>query len=88
MSVWLGFAGIAQQRGNTYIVSGTIDRAKTSLETPCFNICLLDSKTGICAGCGRTIEEIARWAAMSDAERRTLMAALPARQQRREEAKG
>jgi predicted Fe-S protein YdhL (DUF1289 family) len=58
------------------------------LETPCINICLLDSETGICAGCSRTIGEIARWAAMSDAERRTLMAALPARQQRRQEAKG
>ena len=34
------------------------------METPCVNICLLDSETGICAGCGRSIEEIARWAAL------------------------
>jgi uncharacterized protein len=58
------------------------------LETPCVNICLLDNETGICAGCGRTIEEIARWATMSDRERRAIMAALPVRQERREEAKG
>jgi len=58
------------------------------LETPCVNICLLDTATGMCAGCGRTIEEIARWSAMSDSERRAVMAQLPARKERLEEAKG
>jgi hypothetical protein len=58
------------------------------LETPCVNICLLNEETGHCVGCGRTIEEIARWSAMSNAERRSIMAALPARQERREAAKG
>ncbi|MGH6831773.1 MAG: DUF1289 domain-containing protein, partial [Methyloceanibacter sp.] len=61
---------------------------KTSVETPCVNICLLDTETGLCVGCGRSIEEIARWSAMSDAERRAIMRELPARQERLEEAKG
>ena len=63
-------------------------RAKPSLETPCVNICLLDSETGLCVGCGRTLGEIAGWAGMSDAERRAVMAALPKRMARLEEAKG
>jgi hypothetical protein len=58
------------------------------LETPCVNICLLDQETGTCIGCGRTIAEIAQWAAMSDAERRAIMAALPARMNQLEQAKG
>ncbi len=58
------------------------------METPCINICLLNHATGTCIGCGRTIKEIAGWAAMSDAERRTIMAALPARKERLEQAKG
>jgi len=58
------------------------------LETPCVNICLLDQETGTCIGCGRTIAEIAQWAAMSDAERRAIVAALPARMKRLEQAKG
>jgi predicted Fe-S protein YdhL (DUF1289 family) len=49
------------------------------LETPCVNVCLLDSESGLCTGCGRTLEEIATWSSMSDAERRAVMAALPAR---------
>jgi predicted Fe-S protein YdhL (DUF1289 family) len=52
------------------------------LETPCVNVCLLDSESGLCVGCGRTIDEIAGWAQMSDGERRAIMAALPARLER------
>jgi len=58
------------------------------LETPCVNTCLLDAETGLCIGCGRTIDEIARWATMSDQERRAIMAALPERVERSERAKG
>lgn len=49
------------------------------METPCVNVCLLDAEFGLCVGCGRTIDEIASWASMSDAERSAIMAALPAR---------
>jgi uncharacterized protein len=58
------------------------------LETPCINVCLLDDETGVCVGCGRTIAEIAQWATLSDGERRTIMATLPARMSELEQAKG
>jgi len=57
------------------------------LESPCVNICLLDEKTGLCLGCGRTMQEIASWASMSDVERRAIMRELPRRRRRVEEAK-
>ncbi|WP_244500106.1 DUF1289 domain-containing protein [Methyloceanibacter superfactus] len=34
------------------------------METPCINICLLDDKSGLCVGCGRSGEEIAGWVDM------------------------
>ena len=49
------------------------------IESPCVKICTLDARSGLCLGCGRTIDEIARWASMSDEERRRIMAELPAR---------
>jgi hypothetical protein len=58
------------------------------LETPCINICLLDDASGTCLGCGRTLAEIAAWATMTDAERRAIMVALPARKNQLEQAKG
>jgi len=50
-----------------------------SKETPCVAVCMIDPKTRLCFGCGRTLPEIARWHAMESAERLALMALLPAR---------
>jgi len=49
------------------------------IESPCIKICTLDVRAGRCLGCGRTVEEIARWSTMSAAERAHVMAELPAR---------
>ncbi len=48
-------------------------------ETPCIAVCMMDPKTGLCFGCGRTLPEIARWHRMDSAERRDVMARLAAR---------
>ncbi len=50
-----------------------------SRETPCIAVCMIDPRTKLCFGCGRTLPEIARWHAMESAERLALMASLPLR---------
>ena len=50
-----------------------------SIETPCIAVCMIDPKTNLCLGCGRTLPEIARWHRMESAERLSVMAELPAR---------
>jgi len=57
-----------------------------AIETPCIKVCVLDPASGLCAGCGRTIDEIGRWASLSAGERRRVMDALPARMQKRHAA--
>lgn len=52
-----------------------------AMETPCEKICIVDQPSGLCRGCGRSLAEIERWTAYSDAERARVMAALPARLQ-------
>jgi len=49
------------------------------IESPCVKICTLDARSGLCLGCGRTIDEITRWGAMSAADRDRAMIELPAR---------
>jgi uncharacterized protein len=49
------------------------------LETNCVNVGELDARWGLCMGCARTLDEIARWGEMSVEERRAIMALLPAR---------
>ena len=50
-----------------------------SQETPCIAVCMIDPKTSLCFGCGRTLPEIARWHRMERAERHAVMAQLSAR---------
>ncbi|WP_064691891.1 MULTISPECIES: DUF1289 domain-containing protein [Rhizobium] len=49
------------------------------MQTPCIHVCSLVSATGICAGCGRTLQEIGGWMNYTDTEQRRIMAQLPAR---------
>jgi uncharacterized protein len=50
-----------------------------SKESPCIAVCIIDPRTRLCFGCGRSLPEIARWSRMDGAERREVMALLPAR---------
>jgi predicted Fe-S protein YdhL (DUF1289 family) len=50
-----------------------------SKETPCIAVCIIDPRTSLCLGCGRTLPEIARWHRIEDAERLAIMALLPTR---------
>jgi predicted Fe-S protein YdhL (DUF1289 family) len=52
---------------------------ETGIESPCVKLCDIDRETGLCCGCGRSLAEIAHWGALSNIERRGIMAALPAR---------
>ncbi len=47
--------------------------------SPCVGVCRIDRDGALCRGCLRTLDEIARWSAMSDAERDRVMAQLPDR---------
>ena len=50
-----------------------------SIETPCIAVCMIDPRTSLCFGCGRTLPEIARWHRIDNAERLAIMELLPAR---------
>jgi len=39
----------------------------------------MEPRLGLCLGCRRTLDEIARWGAMSDGERERVIAELPRR---------
>lgn len=47
--------------------------------SPCVNTCRIDPDSGLCAGCLRTLDEIANWGRFSDEERRAVNRALDAR---------
>ena len=50
------------------------------MKSPCVKVCVMDPERGLCRGCYRTLDEIARWASMSDAEREKIMKELNLRE--------
>jgi len=49
------------------------------MDSPCIDVCVIDTRSELCAGCGRTLAEIATWSTFTPAERRRIMALLPER---------
>ena len=47
--------------------------------SPCINVCRMDPKTSLCIGCARTLDEIAGWSQVSNAQRLAVLQQLPAR---------
>ena len=56
---------------------------RQAVNSPCVKVCEMDPQRGLCLGCARTLDEIARWGGMSDAERERIMAELPERRDAR-----
>jgi uncharacterized protein len=50
-----------------------------AIQSPCTKICVLDQKSGLCIGCGRTLDEIGQWLSLSEPERSRVMGELPRR---------
>jgi predicted Fe-S protein YdhL (DUF1289 family) len=49
------------------------------IASPCINLCQIDPASGLCAGCLRSLGEIAAWSAADDGERQRILAAVAAR---------
>lgn len=50
-----------------------------AVPSPCISICAIDQVTGLCAGCLRTLDEIAVWSVLDDNEKRAVWAELDER---------
>jgi uncharacterized protein len=49
------------------------------MKSPCVKVCQMDPQRGLCLGCARTLDEIARWASLTDRERDQILGELPGR---------
>ena len=57
----------------------SLDPAPGAPSSPCVQICVVDPRSGLCIGCGRTLAEIASWGGMTEPARRAIMVRLEAR---------
>lgn len=50
-----------------------------AVPSPCISVCKMNDATGLCEGCLRTLDEIAAWSVLDDAQRRAVLDAVAAR---------
>jgi len=58
---------------------GVDDRAVPS---PCVSVCVMDPASGLCAGCYRTLAEIADWINLSSEDKGAVIALVAVRRDR------
>jgi predicted Fe-S protein YdhL (DUF1289 family) len=64
---------------STRAPSAEKDVRVSEIPSPCVGVCRLDPSSGLCAGCMRTLDEIACWPTADDAERLAIVQNLRAR---------
>ena len=50
-----------------------------NVPSPCISVCRMDAAGTLCEGCLRTLEEIRRWSASSDFEKKAIWALIEQR---------
>ncbi len=50
-----------------------------NIPSPCVNVCRMDTGSGLCEGCFRTIEDIREWGRSDDAAKKTMWVQITAR---------
>jgi len=56
-----------------------VNRPIAEVPSPCIKVCVMDAALGLCAGCHRTLEEIAGWADYPPAEKLRVLERVAAR---------
>ena len=53
--------------------------AGNGVPSPCISVCRMDASGELCIGCLRTLDEIAAWGRMGDADKRAVWSAIAQR---------
>jgi predicted Fe-S protein YdhL (DUF1289 family) len=51
----------------------TVESIERDIPSPCTSVCELSYDRGLCLGCLRTLDEIARWGTMTRSQRRAVL---------------
>jgi len=73
--------GIEHAPDSAFFVARLAEVEATGIvSSPCVNICKIDPYTSVCHGCRRTLDEIAVWGSLGDADKRLVWQQLPGRE--------
>lgn len=78
----------ATSRGPGDGTAGAAAQTGAGVASPCIDVCRIDSASGWCEGCLRTIDEIAAWSSLSDDGKRAVWQRLEQRRTHRQAQRG
>jgi predicted Fe-S protein YdhL (DUF1289 family) len=61
------------------LMASIVTAIESPIESPCNKVCVVHPVQKLCIGCGRSLDEIARWIDLDAAERQRIMTLLPSR---------
>lgn len=64
----------------------TDNNVPDSVASPCINVCTIDEESGLCLGCARSLQEVARWRRFSDAQKSEIINRLTERKRKMKES--
>ena len=65
-----------------------VQRQARNLPSPCISVCTMESRTGLCRGCLRTLDEIGAWSTLDDEGKRAVWARIEQRARAQEQQRG
>jgi uncharacterized protein len=63
----------------SFLMASPVIAIESPIESPCIKVCVVHPVQKLCIGCGRSLDEIARWIDLDATERKRIMALLPFR---------
>jgi predicted Fe-S protein YdhL (DUF1289 family) len=57
-----------------------------NVPSPCVSVCRMNASSGLCEGCARTLDEIARWSTMPESGKRAIWTLIGQRVAARQES--
>jgi predicted Fe-S protein YdhL (DUF1289 family) len=54
--------------------------APGTVNSPCIKVCIIDSASGWCRGCLRTLDEIASWSGMDNGDKQAVLDSIAERE--------
>lgn len=52
------------------------------INSPCIGICTMDRNSGVCIGCGRTLDEIGNWSNIDNIKKKQVLENLNAKKEK------
>lgn len=71
--------GLSPSDRRLHALAARVLQSQEAMPSPCISVCRMSDDNNYCAGCWRTLDEIAQWGSSSESDKRAMWALIDAR---------